>query len=203
MLAIPEQVLAAFSTLKDMLRDRGVAIDALDAIGPKDLEDLCTSQSIFTVEVNEKLRVVFFLTRMKVHDLKSSMFGKVKDIDEADIRKNDDVLHIFISKDELTALNKKSIAEYFKRHQTFTLTNLMYNVSKHSLVPKHSVVRSEEEIADITKRYNIKSKAMLPAIHQSDAMAKYLGLVPGDIVCIERPSPTTAFYKYYRICVPV
>lgn len=202
MLSIQEQVLTTFENLKVMLRERGLDIAALDAMGPKELDALSTTQNIFTLEVNPSLSVVFYLTKMKISEFKSAMFGKSKDIEDEDIAKNDDKLVIFIFKEDVSAQNRKSINTFFKSHQVFQISELMFNVSRHSLVPKHEVMRDEAEIKDMFTRYHVKGKSQLPAIHQSDPMAKYLGLVPGDIVRITRPSPTCGSYEYFRVCVP-
>ena len=201
MLSTQEQVLASFVTLKQMLADRGSAAESLAALGDKELLELCSTQSIFTLEVNDTLNVVYYLTKMKIAEFKSAMFVRAKDIDEADIRKNDDKTFLFIFKEDISAQNRKSITEFFKRHQVFQITHLLFNVSQHSLVPKHVVMRDEAELQDLFARFHIKSKALLPSIQQADPMAKYLGLVPGDIVKILRPSPTAGNYNYYRVCV--
>ena len=201
MLSIQEQVVASFETVKQMLTDRGISIANIEAIGPKELCDLCTTQSIFTLEVNECLCVVYYLTKMKIAEFKSAMFGKSKDIEEDDVRKNDDKTHIFVFKDEISAQNKKSVGEFFRSHQVFQITRLLYNVSHHSLVPQHSLLKDERELQELFARMNIKSKALLPTIHQGDPMAKYMGLVPGDVIKIVRSSPTAGVYNYYRVCV--
>ena len=48
--------------------------------------------------------------------------------------------------------------------------------------------------------YYIKEEN-LPVILRDDAMARYLGLRPGEVVRILRPSPTSGTYVSYRICV--
>lgn len=201
MLSIQEQVLASFGTLQEMLRDRGVDTGALDALGPHELEGLSTSLNIFTVQVNDNLNVVYYLTKMKISEFKTAMFGKSKDIDEEDLEKYDGKTFIFIFKEDVSAQNRRSISEFFKSHQVFQISELMFNVSRHALVPAHEVMRDEEEIKQMFTKYNIKSRAQLPAIHQSDPMAKYMGMVPGDVVRITRPSPTCGSYMYYRVCV--
>ena len=201
MLSIQEQVLASFETLKDMLRDRNVPIDGLTHIGPTELEELCTTKSIFTIEVNPSITVVYYLTKMKIAEFKSALFGKSKDVDGADITKNDATSFIFIFKDDISSQNREAINEFFKKHQVFQIRRLLFNVSHHSLVPKHEVVRDETEIRNVFERFNIKNKASLPVIHQGDPMAMYQGLVPGDIVKITRPSPTAGYYAFYRVCM--
>lgn len=81
--------------------------------------------------------------------------------------------------------------------QVFMMKELMYNPSKHVLVPKHEKL-SEDEAKAVLEKYMIKSKAQLPQIHKTDIMARWLGLKHGDVVRITRYNPTSGEYYYYR-----
>lgn len=81
--------------------------------------------------------------------------------------------------------------------QVFMLKELMYNPSKHVLVPKHEKL-TEDEAKAVLEKYMIKSKAQLPQIHKTDIMARWLGLRHGDVVRITRHNPTSGEYYYYR-----
>ena len=59
---------------------------------------------------------------------------------------------------------------------------------------------SESEKKELIEKYQIK-ETNLPNILRDDAMAIYLGLTPGEVVRILRPSPTSGTYVSYRICV--
>jgi len=84
--------------------------------------------------------------------------------------------------------------------QVFQMKELMYNPSKHELVPKHEKM-SEQEAKKMMEDYMIKSKAHLPVIHKTDVMARWLGLHHGDIVRITRYNETSGQYYYYRCCM--
>ncbi|MCD6371661.1 MAG: DNA-directed RNA polymerase subunit H [Candidatus Aenigmarchaeota archaeon] len=73
------------------------------------------------------------------------------------------------------------------------------DISKHELVPKHSIV-SEKEKREILKKYGV-SLRQLPRILSSDPMVIKLGAKPGDIIRIERKSPTAGKTIYYRVVV--
>jgi DNA-directed RNA polymerase subunit H (RpoH/RPB5) len=83
--------------------------------------------------------------------------------------------------------------------QIISLTQLLINIVDHRDVPKHEVITSEEK-KEILEKYHIK-EINLPNILRDDAMAIYLGLTPGEVVRILRPSPTSGTYVSYRICV--
>lgn len=84
--------------------------------------------------------------------------------------------------------------------QVFLAKELAYNPSKHDLVPHHEKL-TEQEAKEVMERYLVKSKAQMPLIHRTDAMARWLGLRHGDIVRIARSNDTSGQYFYYRCCV--
>lgn len=83
--------------------------------------------------------------------------------------------------------------------QIISLTQLSISIVDHCDVPKHEVL-TEEEKKEILEKYHIMENN-LPNILRDDAMAVYLGLIPGEVVRILRPSPTSGTYVSYRICV--
>ena len=84
----------------------------------------------------------------------------------------------------------------------FDAHTLVSNPLQHVLVPLHEVV-PEEEHADLLKKYNMKTKLNLPVIRfHEDIIGRILGLIPGSIVKITRPSPSAGEYVLYRVCVP-
>jgi DNA-directed RNA polymerase subunit H (RpoH/RPB5) len=83
--------------------------------------------------------------------------------------------------------------------QIISLPQLLINIVQHRDVPHHEVI-TENEKKDLLEKYYIKQEN-LPVILRDDAMARYLGLRPGEVVKILRPSPTSGTYVSYRICV--
>lgn len=70
----------------------------------------------------------------------------------------------------------------------FNIDDLLVNISKHDLVPKHIIV-GEEEKKQVLKKYRVK-ESQLPKILYRDPMARYLGLRKGQLVKILRKSET-------------
>ena len=68
--------------------------------------------------------------------------------------------------------------------------------TKHILVPKHVKV-SEKEKEEVLKTYHITQKE-LPKIFVKDAAIAHLKLKEGDVVKIQRASPTAGDTVYYR-----
>ncbi|HDD60135.1 MAG: DNA-directed RNA polymerase subunit H [Thermoplasmata archaeon] len=73
------------------------------------------------------------------------------------------------------------------------------NVLGHRLVPRHRIL-NEEEKQELLKRYRISLKD-LPKILITDPMVKAIGANIGDVIEIERISPTAGISHYYRYVV--
>ena len=69
----------------------------------------------------------------------------------------------------------------------------------HKLVPPHRIL-NEEELGDVKKKYNITNIDQFPHISRFDPVAKLLGMRPGQVCEITRPSKTSVITKYYRLC---
>jgi DNA-directed RNA polymerase subunit H (RpoH/RPB5) len=92
----------------------------------------------------------------------------------------------------------------FNRYGIFivvhNLKRLQFNLLKHELVPKVSVL-SDTEADEVRKKYNIQHLGQLPEISRYDPMALAICLRPKQICKIERRSITAVNYEYYRVCV--
>jgi DNA-directed RNA polymerase subunit H (RpoH/RPB5) len=82
----------------------------------------------------------------------------------------------------------------------FPIKNLLSNPARHVFVPPHRKLSAEEAVA-VAKRLSVDSKPMFPHIKfHTDMQARVLGLVPGDLVEIKRPSETSGVTTLFRIC---
>jgi DNA-directed RNA polymerase subunit H len=75
------------------------------------------------------------------------------------------------------------------------------NIMGHFLVPKHEIL-SEKETEKVFKDFNITSD-QLPKILITDPCVKLIGAKVGDILKIERNSPTAGISIIYRRVVDV
>jgi len=73
------------------------------------------------------------------------------------------------------------------------------DILMHNLVPKHTIL-TEEEAKEVLEKYNI-SAFQLPKMYVTDKVAIRIGAKAGDIVKIERKSPTAAHSYAYRLVI--
>jgi DNA-directed RNA polymerase subunit H len=117
--------------------------------------------------------------------------------------KKQDTLYIII-KDNVNETLINELKDIWERDGIFIVIEsikcLQFNILKHTLVPEHNVI-SDDEVKTIMTRYNISDKVEFPDISRFDPVARAIGLRPGQVCHISRPSKTAITTNYYRICV--
>jgi len=193
----------SFTILKEMLNDRDEDITKIENMTEEELLSFYTNSSIFDIEVNDKLKIIYNITsKIKIQDIR-----KFINIDEENEKNDLDKTIIFISKEKLTTNNFKSFNEYKNKVnlQFFYIKELLFNIYRHELVPKHDVISSNEEIKKIMDKYLMKNKFQFPLILHTDPVCKYLNIKinikSNSLVKITRPSPTSGEYILYRYVV--
>jgi DNA-directed RNA polymerase subunit H len=73
------------------------------------------------------------------------------------------------------------------------------DVRDHEAVPKHEKM-DEEEVDELLEKFDTE-KDKLPKIERTDAALKQMDVEEGDVIHIERESPTAGKTDYYRLVV--
>jgi DNA-directed RNA polymerase subunit H (RpoH/RPB5) len=197
----------------EILANRGYDIAPVSDMAPEEMLKIAASQPAmlgFRVTKGDEeegseqhAHVLYWVegaTRLKIEGLVTKLWDT----------ENPDVLHP--DRDEVLVILAEPFHEVFDiqsikiwsrikaRMSFFNIRNLVSNPAKHKMVPAHRKL-SEEETQEVMKKYHIRNKIEFPRIiYHVDMQARVLGLIPGDIVEIRRPSPTSGEYVVYRVC---
>jgi DNA-directed RNA polymerase subunit H len=204
-------------TILKILSQRGYDIKPYEKFGPTEIDAMYTSNAknpnAFRMDLTRSKELDSPITKCAVLYCLERMRNKVDNFISDLITKDDKgVVKIDPATTEvvvmLAADTEPNMEIYNQRSYTawssaklriffFRIQNLIIHPAEHVLVPKHEKV-SRDEIKSITTQ-----PAKLPFIkYHEDMQARVLGLVPGDIVKITRPSPSSGEYIVYRICSP-
>jgi DNA-directed RNA polymerase subunit H (RpoH/RPB5) len=117
--------------------------------------------------------------------------------------KKSDTLYIII-KDDTNETLINELKHIWEKDGIFiiieNIKRLQFNILKHTLVPEHKVM-NKNQVREVMIRYNITDLNQIPDISRFDPVARAIGLRPGDVCHIIRPSKTSIKTNYYRTCV--
>ena len=117
------------------------------------------------------------------------------------LQKKDDLM--VIMKDEPNDTIRKTLTDIWEKEGIYIIVinikRLQYNILNHQLVPEH-IVLSAEEAAEVKKKYNIHDDSQIPDISRFSPVSQVIGIRPGELCRIYRPSKTAIKAEFYRIC---
>jgi DNA-directed RNA polymerase subunit H (RpoH/RPB5) len=115
----------------------------------------------------------------------------------------EDTLMIII-KDDMNETILNLLKHIYEKDKRFiivqSIKHLQFNILNNILVPPHRVL-SDEEILVVKERYNIIDDTQFPDISRFDPVSQIIGIRPGQVCEIIRPSKTAIEGLYYRICI--
>lgn len=150
---------------------------------------------------NNKIYIRYYLGKIIRPVNLQEMIDDLFNLEE--ILKKEDTLFIII-KDEPNETLLNEVKHIWEKDGIFivveSIKRLQFNILKHTMVPKHRIL-SNVETDVVMKRYNITQKMNFPDISRFDPVARAIGIRPGDVCHIIRPSKTAIEADYYRICI--
>lgn len=166
----------------------------LDMLLEKINEDKITNKK-------DKIYIRYYLGKTirpnNIHEMIDDLFN----IEE--VLKKNDTLFIII-KDDINETLLNELKHIWETDGIFivmqNIKRLQFNILDHNLVPPHRVM-DENETKEIMNKYNITDKNQFPEISRFDPISQVIGLRPGQVCEILRPSKTAIVSKYYRLCV--
>ena len=185
----PEQIL----TLAE-----GVSSRALDIVVPASTASTTSS----AIAVARRAVVIYTLQqRIRSKITTGTFFNELFTEESALPTKEDDDI-IIINEPYNDTFDKASLKQWQSKKIRicfFHIKQMVVHLGRHVLVPRHRKLTEEEATKEI-ERLQITQKSQFPLIKHSDIQARILGLVPGDLVEIMRPSPTSGVNRVLRIC---
>ncbi|WOK95529.1 DNA-directed RNA polymerase V subunit 5A-like [Canna indica] len=186
-------------TLLEMLRDRGFPV-------PDD--DIALTLPAFRAKFGENprlddLRISFTISSDPPKKVLAIFCGtdpfKLSTVREISSYVNKERLTnlILILQNKMTSKARGAIKEIFKfRVEIFQVTELLVNITKHALKPRHELL-NEEEKQKLLKKYNVV-ESQLPRMLESDAVTRYYGYEKGQIVKVTYDGELTGSHVTYR-----
>ena len=191
--------------LLEILSERGYNIDSQQNFTENEIRIMAQQKQLdFELENDTKTKKVQikYLIQTKIRN--SSLKNYITDLLEEDsgIDPSSTDL-IIILKDKPNDSLLKVVDDFYSEKQfyinLFCIKSLLFNILKHEYVPDHKIIE-EHVFKELKTNYNLNSRYQLPIINRHDAVANVLGIKPGDIVKITRPSKTAGQYTSYRCC---
>ena len=108
---------------------------------------------------------------------------------------------IIITKQEIKTMNQvlNQLSLQGRFIVLLSLDRLQFNILNHQYVPTHTIL-SNDEVGEMMKKYNVMEKSQLPDISRYDPVALAIGIRPGEVCSIDRPSKSAISSLYYRVC---
>ncbi len=190
--------------LLNLLKRRGFKVDDYSNFNFNDIRIMYTNKQLDMLLMNPKTKKQVYVkyhlgTKLRhnyIHDYIDDLFNLEEILDT-----KDDL--IIISKDKVNDSQTKLMRTIFVKDNIFftifNLKQLQFNILEHDLVPPHTIL-DKATVETVSKKFNISNNKQFPEISRFDPVAMAIGMRPGQICMILRPSKTAIEVKYYRLC---
>ncbi|CAA0837421.1 DNA-directed RNA polymerase V subunit 5A [Striga hermonthica] len=105
---------------------------------------------------------------------------------------------ILVVHNKITNQAMKAVDLFSFKVEIIQITDLLANITKHELKPKHQVLTNQEK-EELLGKYSITEK-QLPRMSHKDAIARYYGLEKGQVLKVTYSGELTQLHVTYR-CV--
>jgi DNA-directed RNA polymerase subunit H len=200
-------------TLLKILEEKGYNITPYEKFGPEEIKAMIVSEKKNNLKMefvhNEKETKFVVLYRLnKVKQSLVKLINSLNDEESDDYIPNIENTIVYVIVLEpvnsvdvfhnaaLNALSRNINISFFQAD------SLVNDPRHHILVPPHELV-NKEDIPALKKMLNIQTVGNLPFIRfHKDIQVRLLGALPGDVIKITRPSPSSGEEIVYKVCVP-
>jgi DNA-directed RNA polymerase I, II, and III subunit RPABC1 len=190
--------------LLEILEERGFSVANYSNFSITDVGILTENNQLDMLlensATNKKIYVKYYVTKLikpqNIYDIVEDLFHL-----ESILEKKDDLM--IVIKDEPNDTLLENIKDIWTSDKIYislvNIKRLQFNILKHTLVPKHTIL-SDDEKELFMKKYNILDNSQIPDISYFSPVSIVIGLRPDNVVKIERASRTSITSDFYRIC---
>lgn len=190
--------------LLEILRGRGFDVGSYAGSSMNEVNTMATTKQLDMLVVRkdpeQKVYVKYHLAKglrqNNIHEYIEELFQ----VDQV-LERSDDLM--IIVKDEPNDSLIKILRNIWEQEKYFVtvipLARLQFNILQHELVPPHRKL-SDQEAEAVRQKFNITRDSEVPDISRFSPVSQMIGLRPGDMCEIMRPSKTGILAPFYRIC---
>ena len=181
----------------------GFSVNEVNTMKVNNQLDMILEKSEADLDLNYKPKIYirYYLAKSLRPQNLQEMIDDLFNIEEV-LGKNDTLF--IVVKDEVNETLVNTLKHIWEQDKIFiviqNLKRLQFNIMKHKLVPPHRVLNNAEVLV-IKRRYNIMDDEQFPIMSRVDPVAQAIGIRPGRVCEIIRPSKTAISAPYYRICI--
>lgn len=203
------QIYKSRSVLLDLMKSQGYNISDYEGFSVNEVNTMKTNNQLDMIlekqadkqEENKKIYIKYYLAKALRPSNLQEMIDDLFSVEEV-LKKKDTLL--IVVKDEVNDTLINAIKHIWESEKIFItiipIKRLQFNILNHILVPKHRVLNEAEKI-QIKNKYNIINDNQFPELTRFDPVAQAIGIRPGEVCEIIRPSKTAILAPYYRICI--
>lgn len=199
------------NVLLDLMRKQGYDVKDYEGFSANEINimknnnqlDMILEKSLPDEDTKRKNKVYirYYLSRSLRPQNLQEMIDDLFNIEEV-LTKNDTLF--IVVKDEVNETLTNVLKHIWEQDKIFiiiqNIKRLQFNILDHILVPPHRVLKNQE-VETIRRKYNVMHDGQFPEISRFDPVAKAIGIRPGEVCEIMRPSKTAIEAPFYRICV--
>ena len=188
----------------EILQDRGFDISEYENFTIDELFSMIQNNQLDLLVNNDKDKKIYVKYNITKTLRPNNIYDIVEDLFNVEnvLEKKDDLIIIY--KDEPNDTLQNTVKNIWLNDKIYiaiiNIARLQFNILKHELVPKHSILTSDEK-TEFKNKFNIDDDQMIPTISYFSPVSLVLGMRPGEVCKIERFSKTAINSNFYRICI--
>jgi DNA-directed RNA polymerase subunit H (RpoH/RPB5) len=198
------QVYKSRTVLLELMKKQGYNVDDYQGFSVNEVNTMKTNNQLdmmLSNNENKKIYIRYYLAKALRPNNLQEMVDDLFSVEEV-LTKNDTLL--IIVRDDINETLMNAVKHIWESEKIFIvlqpLKRVQFNILEHVLVPPHRILSVEEKNM-IKKRYNIINDNQIPDLSRFDPVAQAIGIRPGEVCEIIRPSKTAISAPYYRICI--